>query len=161
MDEPRLIEENLSRQAQALACLLGLLQEEFALLGEGRAQDVTQLELCIQELMRQIMAERLSLRRFIRLVDPNSSRLSHISDFLRPEARERCAALAARLDATEQRCAIQAEQNRLLALALHEQSTALLGFLHQSVAAPPVNTYGAQGRMTHQAMEPRILRGRF
>ncbi len=161
MSAPRYIQENLSRQVQALRGLLALLEEEFALLRESRSQDVTQLELSLQELMRQIMSERLGLRRLIREVDPNSSRLSHIADFLPPEIREASAQLARLMDATEQRCAIQAEQNRVLALALHDQSTALLGYLHEQIVPRQGNTYGAGGRMARQSIEPQLLRGRF
>ena len=56
------IRENLARQEKAMGLLAGLLQEEFSLLREGKPQDVTGLEMSIQELIRQIAEERAQLK---------------------------------------------------------------------------------------------------
>ncbi len=61
----RVIEENLVRQNKALMLLSLLLEEEFSRLMKSNPQSVSQIELSIQELMRQIVVERASLRRNI------------------------------------------------------------------------------------------------
>jgi len=70
----QLIEENLVRQNKALMLLFILLEEEFSRLMQSNPQSVSQIELSIQELMRQIAVERASLRRKVQQVSPAALR---------------------------------------------------------------------------------------
>ena len=54
---------NLARQKRAMELLVELLMEEFSLLAARDTAGITSLEFSIQELLRQIAGERLSLRR--------------------------------------------------------------------------------------------------
>lgn len=160
MTAARYIRENLARQAQGLKLLHSLLQEEFSLLRQGRSQDVSQLELSIQELMRQFMVERLSLRRLVQEMEPGASRVSQILDLVQEEDRQAARACIRAMDGLEQKCALQAEQNRILVLALYDQSRSMLSFLHDQVMPKRESTYGSRGRMAQHSPQPMLLSGR-
>jgi len=152
--------QHLSRQDKALALLLELLKEEFALLADRRPQEVSHVEFSIHELMRQIMDER---RGCIALLGGKrlSVYLKDLGDDFHEETKA-LSALAQSLDDSEQACARQAERNNQLAIGLLDQSQALLGFVHDRVAPKSRNTYSARGRF-HEAKRPdsAILEGRM
>jgi hypothetical protein len=144
----QLIQANLSRQVRALELLASLLEEEFAALMERRPQEVSVIELAVQDLMRQLFAERMQLRRFISAGYPGLERLRDVLRKLPAEAAARISADLADLDRIEQLCAMQADKNRQLALALFDQSMQLLTHLHTSIQPNRSDVYGKRGRFT-------------
>ncbi|MGE4506013.1 MAG: flagellar export chaperone FlgN [Desulfovibrionaceae bacterium] len=157
------IQENLTRQHKALELLFVLLEEEFSRLMERNSRNVTPLELSIQELMRQLAAERVCLRGMVQAMDPTAQRVREIVEQLEPELASAVADLLAKIDKVEQRCGIQANKNQQLALALYDQSTKLLTFMQKQIS-PPVDTgsYSAKGRYRkNSSSQATILHGRF
>ncbi len=157
----KLIQENLDRQSKAVLLLSMLLQEEFSLLMNKDPQGVTRVELVIQELMRQISAERLSLRNFIQKIDPSALRLSAVLPAIADEQRKIIEKLLARIDDQEQKCAVQATKNHQLAQALLEQSSSMLDFLHREITPKQQNVYSARGRYTNPAPQASLINGRL
>jgi len=153
----RRILENLTRQYQALRVLSTLQQEEFAHLKEFRPQSVGALEFSIQELMRQLLAERLDIRRVVQTLNPKAMRLRDVADFLQgiwPEAQ----ALLEKIDGLEQVCAKQAEKSYSLALALYDQSTGYVDLFKKSFT-PNKPGYGPRGAFQTTKPAPAMLRG--
>jgi hypothetical protein len=158
----QLIQENLSRQARALELLSSLLQEEFAGLQQRHPQDVSILELSIQELMRQLTMERMSLRTHIGRTFPGKTRVHEVMSTLTDQQASLLGDLLQAIDRAEQVCAIQADKNRHFALGLYDQSLQLLQQLHQSLEPGKMDVYSRRGRyaVTTQT-QPSILRGRM
>lgn len=157
----RVIQENLTRQTRALELLSALLEEEFSELMGRKPQDVSVLEISIQELMRQLAAERLSLRRVIAGAWPGRERVREVMAALSNEEAAGLSELLQLLDRTEQSCAIQADKNRLLALGLYDQSLQLLQELHSRVEPGKADVYSRRGRYA-KATSPQasFFRGR-
>lgn len=156
-----LIQENLDRQSKAVLLLSMLLQEEFSLLMNKDPQGVTRVELVIQELMRQISAERLSLRNFIQKIDPSAGRLGEILPAIADEQRKVIEKHLARIDEQEQKCAVQATKNHQLAQALLEQSSSMLDFLHREITPKQQNVYSARGRYATSSPQASLINGRL
>lgn len=142
----QLIQANLSRQVRALELLSSLLEEEFAALMGRKPQDVSILELSIQDLMRQLVGERLQLRRFISAGYPGLERLRDVLAKVPAETAAKISADLADLDRGEQLCAMQADKNRQLALGLYDQSMQLLTHLHKAIQPTRADVYGKRGR---------------
>jgi hypothetical protein len=142
----QLIQANLSRQVRALELLSSLLEEEFAALMGRQPQEVSVLELAVQDLMRQLVAERMQLRRFISVGYPGLERLRDVLAQLPAEAAAKIGTDLADLDKSEQLCAMQADKNRQLALGLYDQSMQLLTHLHQAIQPNRTDVYGKRGR---------------
>ncbi len=140
------IQENLTRQIQALELLSSLLEEEFAHLCAHRPQDVSEMELSIQELMRQIAVERRSLRSLIQTAYPGKARVREVAQTLDAEKAQALSDKLARMDRTEQICAIQADKNRQLAMGLYDQSLTLLKRLHQAIEPGKSDMYSRRGK---------------
>lgn len=157
------IEENLSRQHKAMELLLVLLEEEFSRLRDRRAREITPVELSIQELMRQLAHERLSLRAMVQALDPSAKRVREVLPVMDEERAARIAELAGEMEETEQRCGIQANKNQQLALALFDQSTKLLGYMHKQISPDEdKNGYSAKGRYSRSTnRQAAILHGRL
>ena len=114
---------SLHRQAKALELLCRLLEEEYGILLSRRADDVAGLEFSIQELIRQLAVEKVTV-----ITAMNGVR---VTDY----AAELCAApgreaegvalhdLVRAVDKAEQRASRQASRNSQLALALLDQSS--------------------------------------
>lgn len=141
----QLIQANLSRQVRALELLALLLEEEFAALMSREPQNVSVLELSVHDLMRQLVAERFQLRRFISVGYPGMERLRDIMAQLPAEAAARISDDLALLDKAEQLCAMQADKNRQLALGLFDQSMQLLTHLHSAIQPKRGEGYGKRG----------------
>ena len=141
----RMIRENLTRQTRALELLSALLEEEFAELANRNPQDVSILELSIQELMRQLAAERISLRAQISGTWPGRSRVAEIAGELTDAEAAELTELLHGLDRGEQSCAVQADKNRALALGLYDQSLQLLQELHRRVEPGKADVYSRRG----------------
>lgn len=156
----RLIEENLVRQNKAMMLLFILLEEEFTRLMNSKPQSVSQIELSLQELMRQIAAERASLRRSIGAVAEGASRVRDLFLMMDEETRANFENMLNMLDKTEQKCAVQAAKNNEMALALFDQSKGLLTFMHDQIKPKNNNAYGGSGRYAQAANSARLLTGR-
>jgi uncharacterized membrane protein YccC len=157
----RLIEENLVRQNKAMLLMYLLLEEEFSRLTNLKPQSVSQVELSIQELMRQVAAERLSLRRLVARTEPSAERVRDILPGLDKEEAENIKELLARLDETEQKCGVQAAKNQQLAMALFDQSKGLLDFMHNQIKPKSTTTYGRTARFAKGINDARLLSGRL
>ncbi|OGR34451.1 MAG: hypothetical protein A2051_00840 [Desulfovibrionales bacterium GWA2_65_9] len=144
----QLIQANLSRQVCALELLSSLLEEEFAALMGRQPQDVSVLELSVQDLMRQLVVERMQLRRFIGAGYPGLERMRDVMAKLPAETAAKLSADLANMDRSEQLCAMQADKNRQLALGLFDQSMQLLTHLHQAIQPSKGDVYGKRGRFT-------------
>nr|WP_321256473.1 flagellar export chaperone FlgN [uncultured Pseudodesulfovibrio sp.] len=157
----RLIEENLVRQNKATMLLLILLEEEFSRLGQLKPQSVSQIELSIQELMRQIVAERYSLRKLIGGVDPEAQKVAELYPHMEESMAENCQEMIKRLDTTEQKCAVQAAKNNEMAMALFDQSKGLLDFMHNQIKPKNTSAYARSGRFAQAPSNARLLSGRM
>lgn len=157
----QLIEENLVRQNKAFMLLFFLLEEEFTRLKNSNPQGVSQIELSIQELMRQIAVERASLRRKVQAVQPEANRVHELFPLMEEEQQQALKDVMAMMDGTEQRCAVQAAKNHELAMALFDQSKNLLNFMHNQIKPKNTASYAASGRYAKVSTEARILNGRL
>ncbi|WP_243547066.1 flagellar export chaperone FlgN [Pseudodesulfovibrio tunisiensis] len=157
----RFVVENLVRQNKAMLLLSALLEEEFSRLQKGEPRSVSQIELSIQELMRQIAVERASLRRLVGRVHAGAQRVSDLYPAVDETVRGELQGLLQILDDTEQRCAVQAGKNKGLVTALYDQSRKLLGFMHEEVRPKPKNAYSAKGRFVNSYTGARLIQGRF
>ncbi|HBE94275.1 MAG TPA: flagellar biosynthesis protein FlgN [Desulfovibrio sp.] len=154
------IQENLSRQLKALGLLEELLEEEFSYLKTSKPQAVSRVEISIQELMRQLTVERLSLRALVQEVQPGAKRVREILDGLEPEQGEALRTILSDLDHAEQVCARRAAKNQNLVLALFQQSRNLLQYLQDRIL-PKGTAYAASGRMARAASNPTLVTGRL
>lgn len=157
----KLIQANLGRQSKAVLLLSMLLQEEFSLLMNKDPHGVTGVELVIQELMRQISAERMSMRSFVQKFDPAAQRLSQILPAIEDEQRKDIERLLSKIDELEQKCGIQATKNHQLAQALLEQSSSMLDFLHKEITPKERNVYSARGRYSNPKPQASLINGRL
>ncbi|NDV17837.1 flagellar protein FlgN [Pseudodesulfovibrio sp. JC047] len=157
----RLVEENLVRQNKATMLLLLLLEEEFSRLGQLKPQSVSQIELSIQELMRQIVVERYSLRGLVGDSAPSAQKVADLYPLMDESMAENCRGLVKRLDETEQKCAKQAAKNNEMALALFDQSKGLLDFMHDQIKPKNTTAYSRFGRFAQAPSDARLLSGRM
>lgn len=149
------IQENLTRQIRALELLSSLLEEEFADLRDRKPQDVSVLELSIQELMRQIAVERRTLRAMIQNAYPGKDRVREVAQELNAEDAQALSDQLADMDRAEQVCAIQADKNRQLAMGLYDQSLTLLKRLHQAIEPGKSDMYSRRGRYA-KSQQPQV-----
>ncbi len=157
----RLIKENIDRQSKAMLLLSMLLKEEFSLLMNKDPQGVTGVEMVIQELMRQIASERMSLRGLVQKIDPAAKRIKDILSAIADEHREKVEYLLDIMDTREQECAVQATKNQQLAQALLDQSSSMLDFLHREITPKVNNVYSARGRYQNAAPPATLINGRL
>lgn len=156
------IQENLTRQTRALELLASLQAEEFAELCARRPQEVSALEISIQELMRQIAQERKSLRALIQAAYPGKLRVREIVDGLSAEEAQFLNQQLRDLDRAEQMCAIQGDKNRQLVMGLYDQSLTLLKRLHQAIEPGKSDMYSRRGRFARsQQPQTSVFRGRL
>lgn len=157
----RLIEENLVRQNKALMLLLILLEEEFSRLMSSNPQSVSQIELSIQELMRQVAVERASLRRMLGKIAEGATRVRDIFLMMDDETRTSFEGMLVMLDETQQKSAVQAAKNNAMAMALFDQSKGLLEFMHNQIKPKNTTAYAASGRYARSSSNARLLTGRL
>jgi len=157
----RLIEENLVRQNKAMMLLFFLLEEEFSRLMKNQPQGVSQIELSIQELMRQIAGERVSLRAMVAELAPGAARVRDLFLMMDDELKAKVESLLEKLDATEQTCGVQAAKNNEMAIALFDQSKNLLDFMHNQIKPKNTSAYAATGRFAQAPSNARLLTGRM
>lgn len=154
------IQESLTRQQKGMLLLHTLLTEEFSLLMDRQPKEVSRMELSIQELMRQLAVERLSLKAEVKRIDPDAERLTQLD--MAKDDRDKVDQLLSELDEMEQQSAVQAAKNQNLAMGLFDQSKELLQFLHKEIQPKNRDTYSAKGRFADVGeTQPSILRGRL
>ncbi|MEF2145073.1 MAG: flagellar export chaperone FlgN [Desulfovibrionaceae bacterium] len=154
------IKENLSRQGKAMVLLRVLLEEEFSRLLERDSKGVSPIELSLQELMRQLVKERLSLAELIQAGSNGACRrVREVMPGMQPEQAEDLGQLLVDLDELEQSCARQAACNQQLSLALYEQSRQLLEFMHERIKPTKLEGYSAKGKYANKAGESVLVRG--
>ena len=150
---------SLIRQAKGTELLLSLLREEYALLRKGQPEEVTGLEMTIQELVRQLVREREFL---IRVLDrAGRGRLTEYLSGLGLEERAPFETWRARIVAHEQESARQTNVNSNLAMALWEQSGNLLRHFQNQIAPRERNTYTARGTWGSRPATATMVSGRL
>lgn len=155
------IRENITRQQKGLIVLHTLLEEEFTHLTGHDPKAVTGSEFAIQELLRQLAAERLFLKNMVTAAVPEASSMSELIATLDPEQAAEFNEIMEIVDGLEQRCAIQADKNAQLAFALAGQSQKLLEYMHNKIKPKATNTYARNGRMPGGTKpEAALFRGR-
>ena len=157
----RLIEENLVRQNKALMLLAVLLEEEFTRLMSSNPQSVSQIELSIQELMRQIAIERASMRKMVGRTLEGATRVSEIFHMMDEDTLKNFEQMLNMLEDLQQKAAVQAAKNNELAMALFDQSKTLLDFMHNQIKPKNTTVYGATGAYAKTSSSARILTGRL
>lgn len=155
----RTMRENLTRQRGALGVLAGLLEEEFSLLREGKPQEVTRLELAIQELIRQVAAERAALKALVVESHGRAIPMSEVAAAFGADDARVFGEILSGIDALEQDCARQAEKNSHLALALYDQSKEMIDFLHEQVKPRRQDVYARNGRFVSGKTQASLMRG--
>ncbi len=151
---------NLGRQERAVTLLGNLLEEEFACLSSRDPKAVASIEFSIQELLRQLAVERVSLHGHYKTLDPAAKRLADVIGRFPAEAAQQAARLYRAIDLAEQRCAKRAEQNYAMALGLFDVTRSCLDNLQKQLV-PKKGVYGARGRMASTTPPPGILSGRL
>ncbi|NLY40681.1 MAG: flagellar protein FlgN [Desulfovibrionales bacterium] len=150
---------SLTRQTRGSQLLNMLLQEEYSLLRGGKPDQVTGLEMTIQELIRQLVREREFLLR--QLDKQGLARLGEYLDTLAPEQREGFDVLLTKLVEHEQSSARQTSVNAELAMALWKQSGSLLSQFQQQVTPRERNTYTAKGTWYNRPATASLVHGRL
>jgi hypothetical protein len=156
----RFIKENLARQAKGFKLLQLLLEEEFSRLTHHDPQGVSRVEMHIQELLRQIGGERVSLKKMLADAYPET-RLRDLPAVLGAEEGKAAAKVLQAIKKAEQTCARQAAKNQRLAGALAKQSQGLLEFFHNCVKPKNNEAYSAKGRYAQTQSRPSLLSGRL
>jgi hypothetical protein len=151
--------QSLVRQAKGSELLCTLLQKEHVLLRQGQPDKVAGLEICIQDLIRQLVREREFLTR--RLQAAGFDRLAAFLDGLGEAERRVFETWRARIIAGEQESGRQATVNADLAMALWKQSGALLSHFQNQVAPRERTTYTAKGRWQDRTATATLVRGRL
>lgn len=151
---------NLRRQLGAVTLLESLLAEEFSHLSTRQPASVASVEFSIQELLRQITAERHSLHGLYAALDPKARRLADLAGQLDPQTREAAQGLYDAIEKTEQRAAKQASRNYAMALGLYDVTKSSLDNL-QKLMTPKKGVYGARGRMASATPPPGMISGRL
>ena len=152
----RIVSQSLRRQSKALALLSELLQEEYFSIMERQADAVVSLEFSLQELIRQLAAEKRCVIQAL-----GGQRVLKYAETL-PEDQAVAFAPAVGPGLGEQLAARQASRNAQLSLALLDQSTRNLRHLTKQVTPPDAAVYGARGTMRYKAHpDAAILSGRL
>ncbi len=150
---------SLIRQAKGTELLCQLLREEYALLRAGKPDQVTGLELCIQDLIRQLVREREAL--IGRLHGAGITTLAVFLEGLGPADRRIFETWRAKTITHEQDSGHLASINADLAMALWKQSGVLLRHFQNQIAPRERNTYSAKGTWQDRATTATLVRGRL
>lgn len=154
------INANLHRQEKGLMLLASLLEEEFTYLTGRDPKAVTGCEFSIQELIKQLAAERMTLKNMVAELAPGARSLRALADVMDAEAAERFEQYLKIMDALEQKCAVLAEKNSRMAFGLAEQSRNMLDFIHKKIQPKHEDTYAKNGRYQNHRPDAAIFRGR-
>ncbi|MFO8030932.1 MAG: flagellar protein FlgN [Desulfohalobiaceae bacterium] len=158
----RRIAENLIRQHKGLKLLAELLQEEYALLKGKDQENLAALEFSVQELVRQLAAEKDSLQLLLQSMQPPRNDLRQLAGSLSGKQAGFVQESSRQIRSWEERCREQARINADLSLALLEQSRELMDFLQQEVRRDTPEVYSSSGSWSKPAArEPSVLKGRL
>lgn len=155
----RLVVDSIARQAKGAQLLAMLLEEEHRLLRSGNPQAVAGVELMVQELVRQLAAERSLTRRLLAAL--GVERVAELLPRLEESSRQDCQRWMAALEAGEQHSARQSMINMDLAEALLQQTRGLLARIQQDLLPRQAHVYTARGVWQRQTPEAAMVRGRL
>ncbi len=156
----RRIAENLIRQKKGLQLLGNLLQQEFSQLKSREQEDLAGMELSIQELIRQLAAEKVQLQDLLQGRKPPRQNLRQLAESLPGKQAGFVQISSRQIQAWEKRCREQARINADLSLALLEQDRELLNFLQQEIRQDRPEVYSPKGSWSKPtAREPSVLKG--
>mgnify|MGYP003623648260 CR=1 FL=1 len=147
---------NLVRQRKAAELLHTLLEEEFTLLRENKTEEVVALEFSIHELLRQIAAERLSIKEVMQ-----NTRVAEYADMLGPEQSAETKAWLKAMEGAEPASSRQAIHNTRLSRALLDQGQELLDYLQEQVKPKDEVVYGSKGVFRSHRPNAAIFSGRL
>ncbi len=151
--------ESLTRQREGLKALAILLVEEFAILTARDKSGLADMELSVQELIRQLLKERDDLG--TRLGQTRFENEGLRQCLARHAQRPQLEALLQEIEELEKQCSRQATVNADLVMALVNQSQDMLSFMHDQIKPRNEEVYSRKGRFADDATEPRLLQGRF
>lgn len=165
----RMFIENLTRQLKGFQLLKDLLEEEYSHLRALEPQDVSSLELSIQELLHQLAAERNVMVQFLqgmRITEWVQTLPMQVDSEGRPvehtqEEIDLILNLTNAIDGLEQTCAKQAELNTTLALALMDQSASMLDFLQDQITPKQKEFYSARGAYQNNRPQASLIQGKL
>ena len=150
---------SLIRQAKGTGLLCQLLREEYSLLRAGKPDQVPGLELCNQDLIRQLVREREAL--ISRLHGAGMTNLAVFLEGLGPADRRIFETWRAKIITHEQDSGHLASINADLAMALWKQSGVLLRHFQNQIAPRERNTYSAKGTWQDRTTTATLVRGRL
>ena len=151
------VHTSLIRQSKALALLCELMEEEYQTLLGHNTDAVVALEFSIQELIRQLAAEKATIMKALAGV-----RAKEYAATLPQAEGAALLDLLTVIDRAEQDAARQATRNSQLSLALLDQSSRTLQALTSQVMPPKAETYGRRGGMRVQNHpEAALISGRL
>jgi hypothetical protein len=155
----QLVVQSISRQAKGAQLLAMLLEEEHRLLRAGTPQAVAGVELMVQELVRQLAAERALVRRL--LGGLGVERVGDLMAQMEEDSRAKCAEWLQALEAGEQKSARQSMINMDLAEALLAQTRGLLARIQRDVLPRESHVYTARGMWQRRAPDAALVHGRL
>lgn len=151
------VHTSLIRQSKALTLLCELMEEEYQTLLGHNTDAVVALEFSIQELIRQLAAEKATVMKALAGV--------RVKEYVATLPQAQGGALLDMLtviDRAEQEAARQATRNSQLSLALLDQSSRTLMALTSQAMPPKAETYGRRGGMRpHAHPEAALISGRL
>ena len=151
------VHTSLIRQSKALALLCELMEEEYQTLLGHNTDAVVALEFSIQELIRQLAAEKATIMKALAGV-----RAKEYAASLPQAEGAALLDLLTVIDRAEQEAARQATRNSQLSLALLDQSSRTLVALTSQVMPPKAETYGRRsGMRPHGHPEAALISGRL
>ncbi len=149
------IHDHLFRQAQALRLLCTLENEEYDLLAARDVSAIASLEFSLQELIRQIAAEKSAVIHLLQ-----GGKVLDYAALLPAEQGGSLRSLHAAIDRHEQQASRAASRNARLSLALLDQNQRVLQELSSKAIPRQATTYGRRGVMCYQKKpEASIISG--
>ena len=155
----QLVVQSIARQAKGAQLLAMLLEEEHRLLRAGTPQAVAGVELMVQELVRQLAAERALVRRL--LGGLGVERVGDLMAQMEEGPRAKCQEWLQALEEGEQKSARQSMINMDLAEALLAQTRGLLARIQRDVLPRESHVYTARGMWQRRAPDAALVHGRL
>ena len=152
----QLIYESLSRQAKGLDLLGALLAQEYRIICERKMEMVAAAEFSIQELIRQLVAEKEFVMGLLK-----GRRLREYAAECGEEDAQKLLDLAATVEKNEQKASRQAGRNSQLSLGLLDQNEKTLKALFKEAVPEKTMVYGRRGAMRSMSSQGALLSGRF
>lgn len=155
----QLVVQSIARQAKGAQLLTMLLEEEHRLLRAGTPQAVAGVELMVQELVRQLAAERALVRWLLDRL--GVGRVSELMVQMEDTSRQHCQKWLQALEDGEQKSARQSMINMDLAEALLEQTRGLLARIQRDVLPRESHVYTARGVWQRRVPDAALVHGRL